>query len=123
MTAGPSAPGAGPRENQPAKAGSCGTSIDPATSSPRSTNSDRTPRLGTDIATGWDSGSTKPVVRSRTSSRLVLGVGRTGVGVDALGVADMLCPFGPPGRAESGVDGLLALPTPGLRRLWPVPRR
>lgn len=82
MTAGPSAPGVGPRENQPARAGSCGTSIAPSLSSPRSTSLDRTPILGMDTATGALIGVLMVTITELTSPhrlvRPLLGVGVLG---------------------------------------------
>ena len=106
MTAGPSAPGEGPREYQPTSAGR-GVSITPRLS-PRGTSFDRTPILGIDTETGSDSGRTNPLIWSRRSVLSARPGARSGVGWLGLGgdVDGILCPFGAPVKAEPGVDGL-----------------
>ena len=105
MTAGPSAPGEGPREYQPTSAGR-GVSITPRLS-PRGTSFDRTPILGIDTETGSDSGRTNPLIWSRRSVLSARSGVRSEVGWLGLGDVDgMLCPFGAPVNAEPGVDGL-----------------
>jgi hypothetical protein len=108
MTAGPRAPGVAPRVNQPATGGG-GVSISPFGSSPSLTNFDWTPIFGIDRATGSDSGSTKPVILSRTSLRSAGAVGGSGFGFGASGEADdRLSAVGAPPTADSDVDGLVS---------------
>src|SRR4051794_20256781 len=85
MTAGPSSPGVALLVNQPARDGSFGTSMAPSASSPRCTSFERTSILGIDTDTGSDSGSTSPLVRSRTSDRAVAAADRRAVGSGVLG--------------------------------------